>query len=87
MKDAAHKDTHIALVTHPTDAVDKTRHVVVEVTPAQPTTLSFPFHSDASKANITQARDGYRLAVFRFDPHRQCGQHEAERQKHLARDL
>jgi hypothetical protein len=31
--DAAHKDTHIALVTDPADANDKSKHIVVEVTP------------------------------------------------------
>jgi len=51
MKDVAHNDSHIALVTHPTDVADKSRHVVVALTPAQPTALSFPFHRDASKAN------------------------------------
>ena len=31
--DAAHKDTHIALVTDPAKTNDKSKHVVVEVTP------------------------------------------------------
>ena len=31
--DAAHTDTHIALVTNPADANDKSKHIVVEVTP------------------------------------------------------
>jgi hypothetical protein len=32
-KDAAHKDTHIALVTNPANAKDESKYVIVEVTP------------------------------------------------------
>jgi len=40
--DAAHKDTHIALVTDPADAADKSKHVVVEVTPRSRRLYHFP---------------------------------------------
>ena len=41
-KDAAHKDTHIALVTDPVNANDETKHVVVEVTPRTRRLYHFP---------------------------------------------
>jgi hypothetical protein len=41
-KDAAHKDTHIALVTDLAHANDKSKHVVVEVTPRTRRLYHFP---------------------------------------------
>ena len=40
--DAAHKDTHIALVRDPADAANKRKHVVVEVTPRSRRLYHFP---------------------------------------------
>ena len=41
-KDAAHKDTHIALVTNLANANDESKHVVVEVTPHTRRLYHFP---------------------------------------------
>jgi len=41
-KDASHKDTHIAPVTDPANAADKSKHVVVEVTPRSRRLYHFP---------------------------------------------
>jgi hypothetical protein len=41
-KDAAHKDTHIALVTSPAYANDESKYVVVEVTPRTGRRYHFP---------------------------------------------
>ena len=41
-KDAAHKDTHIALVTSPAYANDDSRYVIVEVTPRSRRLYHFP---------------------------------------------
>src|SRR5262249_49183393 len=41
-KDEAHKDTHIALVTQLANANDKSKHVVVEVTPRTRRLYHFP---------------------------------------------
>jgi hypothetical protein len=41
-KDAAHKDTHIALVTSPAYANDESKYVVVEVTPRTRRRYHFP---------------------------------------------
>jgi hypothetical protein len=41
-KDAAHKDTHIALVTNPANANDESKYVIVEVTPRTRRLYHFP---------------------------------------------
>jgi len=41
-KDAAHKDTHIALVTNPASADDESKYVIVEVTPRTRRRYHFP---------------------------------------------
>ncbi len=47
--DAAHKDTHIALVTNPANVNDETKHVVVEVTPRTRRLYHFPSTATLTK--------------------------------------
>jgi hypothetical protein len=86
-KDEAHKDTHIALVTDPANANDKSKYIVVEVTPRSPATLSFPVHGNAQEADTPQARAGHRMALLRLDARSQCGEYEPAWQSNLARNL
>ena len=48
-KDAAHKDTHIALVSDPADANDESKHIVVEVTPRSRRLYHLPSTATLSK--------------------------------------
>jgi hypothetical protein len=48
-KDEAHKDTHIALVTNLANANDKSKHVVVEITPRSRRLYHFPSTATLNK--------------------------------------
>lgn len=54
-KDAAHKDTHIALVTDLANANDESKYVIVEVTPRTRRRYHFPSTATLQKQYYTSA--------------------------------